>query len=134
MMYQCYQIQLYILAFVLKKDNKSVFKVTNTFCVVGIFSHYRYFFFFFEMNLIIIFVHQKSQNPAFKTGFLVFNNHLNLCGQAENYKWIFCSRKTGVECGYLRSFMYKKYFTLRFGFLNSVRTCGVLAWHDCLSV
>ena len=28
---------------------------------------------------------------------LVHNDHFNLCGQIDNYKWILCSRKTGVK-------------------------------------
>ena len=49
----------------------------------------------------------KSLNPAFKNEFLVHSNHLNLCGQVENLKWILSSRKPGVKCGYLRFFMYQ---------------------------
>ena len=30
------------------------------------------------------------------------NNHLKLCGQVENSKWILCSRSTVVKCCYLR--------------------------------
>ena len=45
-------------------------------------------------------------------GFSVQNNHLNLCGQVENTKWILRSRKPGVKCEYLRFLMNK--YTLRF--------------------
>ena len=38
-----------------------------------------------------------------------FSIHLNMCGQVENYKWIFCSRKTGVQCAYLRFLKYKNF-------------------------
>ena len=31
-------------------------------------------------------------------------------GRRENSKWIMCSRKTGVKCGYLKFCMYNVYF------------------------
>ena len=34
---------------------------------------------------ISIFVHPKCLNPAFKTGFSISNDYLNLYGQEENY-------------------------------------------------
>ena len=36
-------------------------------------------------------------NIIVKTGVLVQNNYLNLCGQVENSESILCSRKTGVN-------------------------------------
>ena len=32
----------------------------------------------------------------------VLSNHLNLCEQVENSKWIMCSLKSDFKCGYLR--------------------------------
>ena len=48
-------------------------------------------------------MHQKSLKAAFKTVFSVHNSHLKLCGQVKNSKWILCSRKTCVKCGYILS-------------------------------
>ena len=48
-----------------------------------------------------MFVHQKSLNPGFKSGFSLHYNNFNLCGQVENSKCILCMRKTGIEYGYL---------------------------------
>ena len=49
---------------------------------------------------------KKSSSFVFKTCYYVHNNQLNLCGQVETSKWILCSQKTGVKCGYLRFLMY----------------------------
>ena len=40
--------------------------------------------------LIFIFVHQKSFKAAFKNGYSVHNNYLNLCGQVKNSKSNLC--------------------------------------------
>ena len=39
---------------------------------------------------------------------LVFshNKPLHLCGQVENYKWIFCSKKTDVKSAYFRFYVH----------------------------
>ena len=44
---------------------------------------------------------------SFKAGFPVHDNHFKLCGLPKNSKWIMCSGKTGVRCGYLRLLVYK---------------------------
>ena len=50
-------------------------------------------------------IKSKSLNLAFKTCFSVHNNDLNYFGHVENSKWILCSRKTEVRCGYFRFLM-----------------------------
>ena len=55
--------------------------------------------------MIIYVCNQRSFKPAFETVFSVHIIHLNS-------KWIMCSRKTGVKCGNLRSFIYKNYQSL----------------------
>ena len=51
-------------------------------------------FFVFQSNLMIIYIYSsKILNPAFKTSFLVHNDHWNFCGYVENSKWILCTRK-----------------------------------------
>ena len=76
-------------------------QIRNTYLRLKIqeLSHSRnVFIVFFKTNLmIIISVHQKS---------LKLNNHLNLCGQIKNSKWILSTRKTGVNCGHLIFFFY----------------------------
>ena len=47
-----------------------------------------------------MYVHKKSLKLAFKTGFSIHNNHLNLCGQVEHSKWMFCIQNTAVKCGF----------------------------------
>ena len=49
----------------------------------------------------------KIVKPRIKTGFLLLNNHLNFWGQIQNFKWILCSQKIGVKCGYLRFLLYR---------------------------
>ena len=62
----------------------------------------------FKTKLIIIHICIKFFfKSAFKTKFLVHNNHLNLYWQVNNSKWILCNRKTDVKCGYIRFIMYK---------------------------
>ena len=51
--------------------------------------------------MFVIILKLKSLKLAFKTGFLVQNINLYLCGQVENTKWILGSRKIVVKCGSL---------------------------------
>ena len=60
--------------------------------------------------MIICLGTSKIFKLAFKAGVSVHNHHLNLFGQVDNSKWILCSRKISVKCGYLRFLMYKTYY------------------------
>ena len=63
----------------------------------------------FLENLMIIYFHTSEiLKTRFKNRFSVHNNHLYLCGQVENTKWILCSRKMGIKCAYLRFLMILK--------------------------
>ena len=58
----------------------------------------------FETSPMIIYISKskKDLKTAFKTDFLVHNNHLNMCEQVEISKWMLGSRKIGFKCEYLR--------------------------------
>ena len=48
-----------------------------------------------------------------ETGFSVHNKHLDLCGHIKKLKIVWCSRKTGFKCGYIRILIYKAFLMLK---------------------
>ena len=93
---------MYSLAYNLfQKEMRQIFKATNL-CCVGEFLSFKYVFLISTKLIygLFLIVHQKSLKNTIKPGYSVHNNHLNLCGQIEKSKWILCSLKRGVKCGY----------------------------------
>ena len=72
----------------------------------------------------------KSLKIVSIISFLVHNNHLNLCGQVENFKWILCNCKTGVKLGYLRFLVYKIFVAIFSWFDWELQ---LFVWHKIFS-
>ena len=53
-------------------------------------------------------LHSEILKTAFKTGFSIRNNHVNLRVLAVNSQWLFIIRKTGCKWRYLCFLVYKK--------------------------
>ena len=77
-------------------------------CVGNLLPLNTYFASFLKQIRLFIFVHQKSLKLTFETGLLVHITYLNLCGQAENSKWILCSQKQVLN-ERIKDFWCKKY-------------------------
>ena len=76
------------------------------------FLAFKYVFIaFFVPNLMLIwFCIPDSLKTAFKTGFSIRNNHVNLRVWAVNSQWLFIIRKTGCKWRYLCFLVYKLYY------------------------
>ena len=91
-----------------KKNEKNVFKARNS-CYVGeSFSLLTCIFVIFKTNLYLdnLYLYIKNLKTLLLKPDFRYTKIFSFEWQVENFKLIFCSQKTGVNCGYKRFFMY----------------------------